>query len=113
MAEAQRLYKVIFFNQGQIYEVYARQVAQGGLYGFVEIEELVFGERSKVVVDPTEERLQREFEGVKRSYLPMHAIVRIDEVEKEGVSRISSSESGDGKVATFPMPIYTPGKDRS
>ena len=113
MAEAQRLYKVIFFNQGQVYEVYARQVAQGGLYGFVEIEELVFGERSKVVVDPTEERLQREFEGVKRLYLPMHSVVRIDEVEKEGVSRISSSDSGDGKITPFPMAIYTPDSDRS
>lgn len=111
MAEPKHLFKVIFFNQGQVYEVYARQVAQGGLYGFVEIEELVFGERSKVLVDPSEEKLQREFEGVKRSYLPMHAIVRIDEVEKEGVSRIS--ETDDGKVTPFPMGLYTPNRDRS
>ncbi|MEO1088581.1 MAG: DUF1820 family protein, partial [Acidobacteriota bacterium] len=67
-----RLYRVSFLSQGQVYEIYARQVTQGGLLGFIEVEELVFGEKTQIVVDPSEERLQQEFEGVKRSYLPMH-----------------------------------------
>jgi hypothetical protein len=58
------IYKIIFFNQGQIYEIYARQIYQSDLYGFIEIEELVFGERSGVLVDPSEEKLKAEFEGV-------------------------------------------------
>lgn len=108
-----RLYKVVFFSQGEVYELYARSVGQGNLYGFVEIGDLVFGERTQVVVDPSEERLKKEFEGVVRFHLPMHAILRIDEVEKEGVARISGgSDSGEssGKIAQFPMPIYTPGR---
>lgn len=111
----QRLYKIIFFSQGQVYEMYAKHVSQGGLYGFVEVEDLVFGERSKVVVDPGEERLKKEFEGVKRFFLPMHAILRIDEVEKEGTSRITGDQkSGDSNVASFPVPFYTPsGSDPS
>ncbi|MDH4256230.1 MAG: DUF1820 family protein, partial [Gammaproteobacteria bacterium] len=44
------LYKIVFMNQGQIYEIYARSVGHGSLFGFVEIEELVFGKRSTVVV---------------------------------------------------------------
>ena len=28
--------------QGQVYEVYANSIAQGALFGFIEIEELVF-----------------------------------------------------------------------
>jgi len=108
MAE-EHMYKIHFFNQGQIYEIYARQVSQGTLFGFIEVEELVFGEKTQVVVDPSEEQLQREFEGVKRTYLPMHAVLRIDEVDKRGASRISPIKGG-GKVATFPSPIYTPGK---
>ncbi len=103
----QHIFKVVFYNQGQIYEVYARSVAQGGLFGFIEIEELVFGTRTQVVVDPSEETLKREFEGVKRTYLPLHSIVRIDEVEREGAPRIHS-QSGDGKVTPFPLPIYGP-----
>ncbi|MBM4225702.1 MAG: DUF1820 family protein, partial [Gammaproteobacteria bacterium] len=45
---ASLIYKVMFANQGKIYEVYARKVSHGNLFGFIEIEELVFGERSSV-----------------------------------------------------------------
>jgi hypothetical protein len=99
------LYKIVFVSQGQVYEVYAREVSHGGLFGFIEVEELVFGERSSVVVDPSEERIKTEFENVKRTYLPMHSIIRIDEVEKQGTSKITKAE---GNVTQFPMPIYTP-----
>jgi hypothetical protein len=91
----------MFVNQGKVYEVYARKVTQGDLFGFIEIEELVFGTRSSVVLDPSEERIKAEFEGVKRSLLPMNAILRIDEVKKQGVSKISTWEGGN--VAQFPM----------
>ena len=52
---ARHLYKVIFMNQGKVYEIYARSISQGELFGFLEVEELVFGERSTVVVDPAEQ----------------------------------------------------------
>ena len=100
------IYKVIFFNQGQIYEIYARQIYQSDLYGFIEVEELVFGERSQMLVDPGEEKLKSEFEGVTRSYIPMHAVVRIDEVAKEGVGSITEAKSNN--VAPFPLPAFTP-----
>ena len=103
---ARRLYRISFVNQGRVYEIYARSVAQGSLFGFIEVEKLVFGERSTVVVDPSEERIKAEFEGVRRAYIPMHAILRIDEVEKEGVSKISKAEGGN--VAQFPVPVFAP-----
>lgn len=104
------IYRVTFLSQGEIYEVYARSVSQGGLLGFVEIGELVFGERTQVVVDPSEERLQSEFKGVRRTYLPMHSVLRIDQVAKQGTSRIRDAERPETrKVTPFPMPIYTPG----
>ena len=43
--------------------------------------------RSSVVVDPSEEKLKTEFNSVKRCFIPMHSIVRIDEVEKQGTSK--------------------------
>lgn len=59
-----------------------------------------------MVLDPGEERIKSEFEGVKRSYLPLHSVLRIDEVKKQGVSKISALEGSN--VAQFPMPLYTP-----
>ncbi len=102
-----RIYKVTFLNQGQVYEIYAKKVAQGGLLGFVEIEGLVFGQRTTVVVDPSEERLKVEFEGVRRCYIPMHAVVRIDEVDKQGPSRITEV-SKSSNVSAFPVPLFKP-----
>jgi hypothetical protein len=76
------IFKIMFVNQGKVYEVYARKVSHGSLFGFIEVEELVFGERTSVVLDPAEERIKSEFAGVKRSFLPMHSVLRIDEVCK-------------------------------
>jgi len=101
--QPKHIYRVIFHNQGQIYELYAHSIYQSELYGFVEIEDYTFGTRSQMLIDPSEERLRTEFEGVQRSFIPMHAIVRIDEVEKEGVAKVVDSK-GD-KVTPFPMPV--------
>jgi len=107
MAE-RRVYRISFMQQGEVYEVYAKQVSQGSLFGFIELEELLFGQRSEVLVDPSQEKLETEFKDVKRAYIPMHAVLRIDEVAKEGVSRITKPEGEAAKVASFPGPIYTP-----
>jgi hypothetical protein len=104
------IYKILFVNQGKVYEVYARNVSHGSLFGFVEIDELVFGERSTVVLDPSEERIKAEFAGVKRSYLPLQSVLRIDEVRKQGASKITTLEGSN--VTQFPAPIFaTPGGD--
>jgi hypothetical protein len=100
------IFRIMFVNQGKVYEVYARRVSHGELFGFIEVEELLFGERSSVVLDPAEERIKGEFSGVKRTFLPMHSILRIDEVKKHGPAKITVLESG-ANVAQFPMPMYS------
>lgn len=107
------IYRILFINQGKLYELYARGIYQAELYGFIEIEELLFGERSSVLVNPAEERLQSEFAGVRRTFVPLHYIVRIDEVEREGISKIRPVEGSDN-ITPFPQPVLPPsgrGKD--
>jgi hypothetical protein len=101
------IFRIMFVNQGKVYEIYARRVSHGELFGFIEVEELVFGERATVVVDPAEERIKGEFDGVKRTYLPLHSILRIDEVKKQGVSKITALEGGGANVSQFPVPMYS------
>jgi hypothetical protein len=107
------IYKIIFLNQGKIYELYARNVYQGNLYGFIEVEELIFGKQDSMLVNPAEEKLQGEFSGVRRTFVPIHSVIRIDEVEKEGVSKIreKGGEAADN-VAFFPGMPYPPGSGR-
>lgn len=97
------IYRVIFYNQNQVYELFARQIYQSEMMGFVEIEELIFGERSQLVVDPSEEKLKGEFAGVKRTFIPMQSVVRIDEVDKEGTPKIIDAKIGEN-VTQFPFP---------
>jgi hypothetical protein len=101
------IYKIIFHNQGKVYEIYAGNVHQGAMFSFIEVEKLIFGERSTVVVDPTEENLKTEFSHVKRTYIPLHSIIRIDEVEKEGPSKITEVKTKGGNI--MPFPIYSQG----
>lgn len=108
MAEDRHIYRVLFYDQGRVCEMYAKEVSQGGLYGFVEIQQLIFGAKTEVVIDPSEERLRQEFEGVRRVHVPMHAVIRIDEVDKERAGRLHAPEGGEGKVTPFPLPMYTP-----
>ncbi len=105
-----RIYRVVFHAQGKIYELYARSVSHGEMYGFVEIGDIIFGERTAILVDPSEEKLKGEFAGVKRTFVPIHAVIRIDEVEKEGTAKIvAAGEGAASNVAPFPVPVYTPG----
>jgi hypothetical protein len=106
----QRLYRVTFSSQGQVYEIYARNVSHGGLLGFVEVEQLVFGEKTTVVLDPGEEKLKTEFANVARSFIPVHAVIRIDEVSKPGAAKVSPLPDGASKVT--PFPTFHQGKDR-
>ncbi|MCF6202519.1 MAG: DUF1820 family protein [Methylococcaceae bacterium] len=82
------IYKVTFINREEVYEVYAKSVYQGDMYGFVIVEGFVFGEKSSIVLDPGEEKIKAEFNGVQRSFIPMHEIIRIDQVERKGVAKV-------------------------
>ena len=103
------IFRVIFHNQGNIYELYARDIVQGEMYAFLEVSDIIFGERTELVVDPTEEQLKSEFAGVKRTYIPLQAVIRVDEVEKEGQNKITPSGNSSGNITPFPMPMSPPG----
>ena len=71
--------------------------------GFIEVEDYIFGSRSQMVIDPGEDKLRTEFEGVQRSFIPVNAVIRIDEVEKEGVAKVTDTNGTN--VTPFPMPM--------
>jgi len=104
---ATTIYKIMFLCQGKMYEIYAKYVASDlEMYGFIEVGDLIFNSNSGILVDPAEEKLKTEFAGVKKTFIPMHAIFRIDEVDKEGISKISDvSASGGSSSNIHPFPI--------
>ncbi len=97
------IFKITFVNQAQKYEIYAKHIHNSDLFGFIEVEQLLFGERTQVVVDPSEEKLKAEFDGVERTLIPLHSVVRIDQVSKQGIAKISEAKVTN-VVAPFPSP---------
>lgn len=114
---AEPIYRVIFNNQGEVYELYTRYIYQSEMYGFVEVEELLFDESqvsgsNDEVSDDTDakknfEKLKLEFTGVKRSFIPLPSIIRIDEMEQAGVVKVTpSKDDPTGNVRHFPSPAF-------
>lgn len=99
------LYRVLFVQNDQLYELYAKYLSEESLMGFIEIEELVFHERGDVALDSPEEKLRAEFKDVKRSYIPLHSILRIDEVRKQGDARIVAVATSDKKNNVSHLPL--------
>ena len=107
-----QIFRISFHNNGKVYQLHAEQVGQGDLYGFVEVRGLLFDEHTSVVIDPSEEKLKDEFAGVGKLMLPMHSVIRIDQVEKRGQNKILDLGGGSANVTPFPMPGGAPERPR-
>ena len=105
------IYKIVFVQMGEIYEIYSKSIYQSDMYGFIDVEDYLFDQNSQIVVDTSEEKLKKEFEGVNRSYIPKNAILRIDEVDKKGKAKITKNKSEN--IMPLPTPILdkNPKKD--
>ena len=104
-----RVYRVTFVSQGRVYELYAKSVGSAEMFGFIEVANLLWSQKSSVVIDPSEDSLKHEFSGVKRFYVPLHAVIRIDEVDHEGTSKILNTVGQAGSVSPFPVFIPSGG----
>jgi hypothetical protein len=100
--EKEKLFRIAFLNHGKVYELFCTGVCTSGLLGFVEVSGLVWTEKDSLVVDPTEEKMRDEFEGVEILHLPMHSVLRVEQVKKKGQAVIRDRESGE-KVTPFPV----------
>lgn len=116
---AEPIYRIIFDSQGDVYELYTLFIYQSEMYGFVEVEELIFDDSQIAEAKNQEEgsgqqetkrnfeKLKREFAGVKRSFIPLPSIIRIDEMEKPGVVKVTPAKGeSTGNVRHFPTHAF-------
>ncbi len=103
------IYKIVFVNRDQVYELYVKTLYQSDMYGFIVVEDFVFGEKSAIVLDPSEDKIRNEFDGVKRSFIPMHEIIRIDQVSRRGVAKIVDAKT-ESNLSTNVSALYGPDK---
>jgi hypothetical protein len=107
MSQSETLYRVQFISNGEKYELYVKELATSNVFGFIEIADFVWDTHTELVLDPSHEKLKDEFGDVKRTYIPMHNVLRIDHVKKQGSAKITQLSD---KVTALNSPIYTPKK---
>jgi len=107
MSNEDALYRIQFISNGERYELYVKELIQGNMFGFIEIGDFVWNKHTEIVLDPSHEKLKDEFADVKRTYIPMHNVLRIDQVKKHGSAKITQLSD---KVTALSQPIYTPKK---
>lgn len=107
MSASDPIYRVLFISNGEHYELYVKSLVSSSVFGFIEIGDFVWNNRGGLVVDPSHEKLKDEFADVARTFIPMHHVLRIDQVAKQGTAKISKLSD---KVTAISPPIYTPKK---
>lgn len=92
------IYRVLYHQQEVPFELYARSVSESEMFGFVELEELVFDASNSNV--EIQEKIKQEFEAVKRTYIPLANVFRIDTIERD--EDLTGKRSSTGNVTVFP-----------
>jgi hypothetical protein len=82
MSEKSNTYfKIQFFDgKKELLTFFARSVNPSSYIGLIEIADIMFMD-SDILINPEDEKIRKEFKGVKRTFLPLSSIIRIDEIE--------------------------------
>lgn len=83
-SEFSPIYRIVFLQQEDIKEIYAQYISEETLVGFIEADTLIDYDPAKAIVNTSE---------VRRCYIPLHTILRIDEVMPDNLLQKSSDNS--------------------
>ncbi|MEW5692596.1 MAG: DUF1820 family protein [Candidatus Hydrogenedentota bacterium] len=88
----------IYYSKGllQEYEIHAKKIENSTLFGFIELSEFVYPQKKNIIIEPGSDRIEKEFKDVKRTYIPIKDVIRIDEYELS-----SETEESHLKVIEF------------
>lgn len=74
-------YKIVFYDEEhKPLTIYAQNVYQSDILGFVTAEKLLFPEPSEIIVTPDQDKIRNMFKNTEKTIIPINLIIRIDEV---------------------------------
>ncbi len=93
MTKKKTVFKVYFFHMDKVYTLFAKNVnASGELFNMCEISGIIF-QRNKNLIVPSEDEVRQEFANLKRLMIPLHHLIRIDELENVSEEDITSPKA--------------------
>lgn len=78
------IYRIIFTQLETLQEIYAQYLSEETLMGFIEADTLLEFDSEQHLINPKE---------VRRCYIPLHNIVRIDEISVHNDSEVKDNIS--------------------
>lgn len=108
---AEPVYRISFLQQDEHFELLASFLYQSELIGFVELEGIIWPQMSALVDDPKQEKLKTMFAGVKRTFIPIMSILRIDEVDGDTGRTFNEEPDLQSNVTHFPTALFPPRRD--
>ena len=86
---AKELYKITIIDEDKEHTtLYATNVTQADLLGFVEISGLEFPNKSDIILTPGEDKAHTLFKDTKRIIIPGNYIIRIEELKEDKKAQI-------------------------
>ena len=108
------LYKVKFIQQEVVVELIAKYISEESLMGFIEIEDIIFPGSGEPFA--TDEKYREEFFGIERCYLPLHTLLRIDELSTATEKVVGEVKYKKNNVRRIPLrnppPNNNPDEDK-
>jgi hypothetical protein len=80
------VYRTIFTHLDQVYTIYSQGVSEETLVGFIELDSILLVTQDIILSSENQtahEPFMKQIESIKRTYVPMHAVVRIDEMTRK------------------------------
>jgi hypothetical protein len=80
------VYRTVFTHLDQVYTVYSQGLSEETLVGFIELDSIIEVKQEVILSTESQEMHQlfiKQLASIKRTYVPMHAVVRIDEMTRK------------------------------
>ncbi|MBW1645053.1 MAG: DUF1820 family protein [Deltaproteobacteria bacterium] len=74
----EKIYRVQFKTGNRNYSLLARSVGESELFGFIEVADLIFEDKQRLIISPEDDALRKEFARANFICIPHQHILRID-----------------------------------
>lgn len=75
------IYKIIFYDEEhKTVTLYAENVYQSDILGFITVEKLIFNKPSDVIVTPEHDKICKMFKNTTKALISINLVIRIEEV---------------------------------
>ncbi|MBQ3034362.1 MAG: DUF1820 family protein [Deferribacterales bacterium] len=96
MTANKSIFRIVFLDEeNKPLTLHAEEMYPSSMLGFIEAEKLIFPEPSDIIITPDDDKIKNLFKDVKRVYIPMGQVIRVDELTTDKKTPVISIVNHD------------------